>query len=237
MPRDETVLCTICARGGSKGVPGKNVRDVAGKPLVAHTVEDARAWDGYDDLVVSTDDSAIAEVAVEYGAKVPFTRPDRLATDSAPKLPVVQHALEKMENITGSTYDYVVDLDPTSPLRIPSDIEDCFQVASLPDVENAVTVTEADRNPYFNMVELDADGYASLVKDQNDGPVRRQDASTVYDMNASVYVFERDFLATTDTVLSDRTKVSVMPPERSVDIDREIDLSIVEFLLEQRDSE
>ena len=234
MTGDPHVLCTICARGGSKGVPNKNLRAVGGKPLVAHSITHASKWERDCDVVVSTDSPDIADVGREYGAEVPFTRPAELATDDAPKLPVIQHATTAMEEGWGGRYDYVVDLGVASPLRSVEDIEACFRVALGPDVHNAYTVTEADRNPYFNMVELDDDGYAHLSKRLGDDVERRQDAPTVYAMNASVYVYEREFLESATSVHSDRTKVSVMPPERSVDVDSPLDLDIVRFLFERR---
>jgi N-acylneuraminate cytidylyltransferase/CMP-N,N'-diacetyllegionaminic acid synthase len=231
---DSTVLCTICARGGSKGVPGKNLREVGGLPLMAHTIEDARDWGRATDIVVSTDDEEIIDAAREYGASAPFERPAKLATDDAPKLPVVQHALRTMEEQWDRHYDYIVDLDPTSPLRLVDDIEMCFRTITEEDATNVYSVCEARKNPYFNMVELDQDGYATLCK-PTDGTIgRRQDAPPVYEMNASIYVYERDFLLGTDTVHGDRTKVGVMPPERSVDIDNELDLAFVEFLMDRR---
>lgn len=229
------VLCTICARGGSKGVPRKNVRDVGGKPLIAHTIADALEWDRTTDLVVSTDDEEIRDVARDHGASAPFLRPDELATDEAAKLPAIEHATREMERRRDRRYDYVVDLDATAPLRTVEDIERCFRVGRAADVTNAYTVTEADKNPYFNMVELDEEGYASLSKQLDDDVVRRQDAPTVYEMNASIYVYERSFLAETDSVHGERTKVSIMPRERSVDIDTPLDLAFVEFLMERSD--
>ncbi|MFD1585898.1 cytidylyltransferase domain-containing protein [Halorientalis brevis] len=232
------ILCTICARGGSKGIPGKNVREVGGKPLVGHAISDARRWNRSADIVVSTDDDEIASVAEEYGGRVPFRRPAELASDTAGKLPAIHHAVKQMEAIKKEQYDYVVDVDATTPLRRPSDIEDCFTAVQNDDhTTNAYTVCEADKNPYFNMVELDEDGYASLSKEIGPDIVRRQDVPTVYEMNAAVYVYERDFLMETDTIQGEYTRVSVMPPERSVDIDTELDLKFVEFMFERREPE
>jgi N-acylneuraminate cytidylyltransferase/CMP-N,N'-diacetyllegionaminic acid synthase len=229
---NETVLCTICARGGSKGVPDKNIREVGSKPLIAHTIEHALDWDRQSDVIVSTDSDRIAAVARMHGAAVPFIRPDELATDTAAKLPVIKHAVTECEREFDSTYDYVVDLDATAPLRTVEDIENCFETVINTDAHNAYTVTEADKNPYFNMVEVDDDGYASLSKTTDTAITRRQDTPTVYEMNASIYVFERDFLMETGSVHGDRTRIAEMPPERSIDIDRPIDLAFVEFLLE-----
>lgn len=225
------VLCTICARGGSTGVPRKNVRTVGGKPLIVHSVEHAKSWERTTDVVVSTDDEEIRDVATAHGAQAPFVRPDELASDEAAKLPAIKHAVREMESRTGTTYDYVVDLDATAPLRNVEDIERCYDVATQDDVSNSYTVTEADKNPYFNMVELDREGYAQLSKEPSTAVVRRQDTPTVYAMNASVYVYEHDFLLETDSVHGERTKVSVMPPERSIDIDRPVDLEFVDFLM------
>ncbi len=235
MTERPTTLCTIAARGGSQGVPNKNIRTVGGKPLIAHTIDHAIAWDRPCDLVVSTDSPEIAAVAEEHGAEVPFIRPDHLATDTAPKLPVIQHAHDEMSERNETTYEYIVDLDPTAPLRIVEDIENCFQQVYGTKASNAYTVTEADKNPYFNMVELDADGYASLSKTVDGDVVRRQDAPVVYEMNASVYVWKRNQLEESTTIHLDRTRISTMPPERSVDIDRPIDLAFVEFLFENED--
>lgn len=232
------ILCTICARGGSKSIPGKNVREVGGKPLVGHAVSDARSWNRSADIVVSTDDDEIALVAERYGAQVPFRRPAELASDTAAKLPAIQHAVKQMEDTRKWQYDYVVDVDATTPLRQPSDIEDCFTTVQEDEqATNAYTVCEADKNPYFNMVELDDDGYASLSKEVGPDVVRRQDAPMVYEMNAAVYVYDRDFLMETDTLHGEYTRISVMPPERSVDIDTKLDLEFVEFMFERRESE
>ncbi|SEV91831.1 acylneuraminate cytidylyltransferase family protein [Halobacterium jilantaiense] len=229
------VLCTICARSGSKGVPRKNIREVGGKPLIAHSIEQALAWDRANEVVVSTDDDEIRTIANEYGASAPFLRPEKLSTDEAAKVPVIQHALTETEKRERKEYDYIVDIDATAPLRDVTDIEDCFQVALEDSVSNAYTVTDADKNPYFNLVELDEDDYAHLSKELPDDVIRRQEAPPVYAMNASVYVYERDFLVRTDTVHGERTKVSIMPRERSVDIDTPLDLRFVEFLMECKD--
>jgi N-acylneuraminate cytidylyltransferase/CMP-N,N'-diacetyllegionaminic acid synthase len=232
------ILCTVCARGGSKSVPGKNIREVGGKPLVGHAVSDAKRWERDVDVVVSTDDDRIASVAEEFGAQAPFRRPSELASDSAAKLPAIQHAVRHIESDRGERYEYVVDIDATAPLRRPSDIEDCFlAVVKDEQATNAYTVCEADKNPYFNMVELDEGRYASLSKELGDNVVRRQDAPTVYEMNAAIYVYERDFLMDADSVHGEYTRVSVMPPERSVDIDTKFDLKLVEFMFERRENE
>jgi len=232
-PPKESLLVTVCARGGSKGVPNKNLRLIDGKPLIVHTLEHAQEWAGNHPIVVSTDSDEIAQVARDAGAQVPFDRPDELATDTAAKLPVLQHAVRKSESHFGNRYSTILDLDPTTPLRNVSDIEDCYQVfRANPEAKNAYTVYRSQKSPYFNMVELDENGYAHLSKDLDESVQRRQDSPTVYSMNASVYVYDRNFLLNTSRIHSDRTVVSVMPPERSVDIDRPLDFKFVKFLME-----
>jgi len=213
-------------------VPQKNIRNLAGKPLLAYTIEQARQWGRADRVIVSTDSPEIAAIAEKYGAEVPFMRPDYLATDSAAKLPVIQHAVSCVEQMSGVQFDYVVDLDPTSPLRSVEDIEAAFnKLLSDPDACNIYSVTRASKSPYFNMVEVDQNGYACLSKQTSRPIVRRQDAPVVYEMNASIYIFRRDALMSADSVHTNRTLLYEMPEERSVDIDTELDFKIVEMLL------
>jgi CMP-N,N'-diacetyllegionaminic acid synthase len=229
------ILATICARGGSKGVPNKNIRLLNGKPLIAYTIECAKKYTKFDRIIVSTDSPKIAEIAKQYGADVPFLRPKELATDTSPKIPVLQHAVRYLEQEENDSYDLIVDLDPTSPLRKVEDIENCVNKMLENNPNVVFSVTPAHKNPYFNMVE-EKDGKVYLCK-KLDGPItRRQDAPTVYAMNASIYVFKKDFLLNTDTVFSDNTMAVVMPEERSIDIDRPIDFEFVEFLMKKNNT-
>jgi N-acylneuraminate cytidylyltransferase/CMP-N,N'-diacetyllegionaminic acid synthase len=232
-----TVLVTICARGGSKGVPKKNIREVAGDPLIAHTIRQAEHWDRATDIIVSTDSDEIAAVAEEYGVAVPFRRPAEFATDEVSKLPAIRHAIAQSESTNGLAYDYVVDLSVAAPIRTIQDIENCLQCVHGTEANNAYTVTEAGRNPYFNMVELDEKGWASLSKSRDEPVTHRQEAPDVYEMNDSVYVFGREYVLEADSYHSNRTAVSEMPPERSFDIDRPIDLEIVDYLMTEQSIE
>jgi N-acylneuraminate cytidylyltransferase/CMP-N,N'-diacetyllegionaminic acid synthase len=233
MSDTDRILVTICARGGSKGVPNKNLREVAGEPLIAHTIRQACEWPRDPDIVVSTDSADIESVALEHEVAVPFRRPPELAADSAGKLPVIQHAHQRLERDRQIKYDYVVDLDVTAPIRLVEDIESCYQAVEGTAAENAYTVVPADKNPYFNMVELDESGFAHLSKQTDEGLVRRQATPDVFAMNASVYVYERDYLVAANSIHGPKTAVSEMPPERSVDIDRPMDLAFVTFLMEE----
>jgi len=225
-----TTIATICARGGSVGVPGKNIRPLLGKPLIAYTIEQALACREIDHVYVSTDSPAIAEVARTFGARVPFIRPAELATHTAPKLPVVRHLVEKVET-SGIRVARIVDLDPTSPLRDQSDIAACL---ALLDERTDVVITgyESDKNPYFNMVEARADGAVGLVKIPSGEITGRQSAPRVYAMNASIYVWHRHTLS--KGLWDGFTRLHVMPRTRSIDVDSELDFKLVELLMKEK---
>jgi CMP-N-acetylneuraminic acid synthetase len=230
------ILLTIAARGGSKGVRNKNIRHLKGKPLIAYTIEQALKWGKASRVVVSTDSVRIAEIAKEYGAEVPFMRPRELATDSAPKVPVLRHALRKSENLFQESFEIVVDLDPTAPVRNTEDLDACLATFLHSQPKTLFSVVVAHKNPYFNMVEERPDGFVQLCKQQLSGGVHtRQSAPAVYEMNASIYFYQRDFLlhGESDSVITDRSAVYVMDEKSSYDIDREIDLVFLEFLLER----
>ena len=227
-------LCTIGMRGGSKGVPNKNLRELHGKPLMAYTIEQAKESGLFRHIVVSTDSEEIAETARNLGAEAWFLRPPELATDEAPKLPVIRHAFIKSESHYGQQFDVLVDLDVTSPLRLVEDIKGAYEQFRDEDADILVTASPARRNPYFNMLEK-VNGRIRIVKQMNKLPVRRQDAPRVYDMNASIYIWKRDALLKRDTLFTENTSLFVMPEERSVDIDTEIDWDFVEFIMDKRD--
>ena len=223
------ILGTICARGGSKGIKNKNIRLLLGKPLIAYTIEYFKKWGKADRIVCSTDSEKIADVARKYGAEVPCMRPQELATDNAFKIHVLQHIVKFCEKQENTNYDLIVDLDPTAPLRKRKNLNEAFKKFVASDANNLYSVCMARKNPYFNMVELDKNGYAHLCKDSS--VIRRQDATPVYELNASIYSYNRDFLLRTNTLHSDKTIIYEMPDGASIDIDNEIDFLFVEFLL------
>ncbi len=223
-------IITICARGGSGGVPGKNIRPLCGKPLINYTIEQALACPGIDGVYVSTDDAEIAAIAEKAGATVPFVRPAELATATAAKLPVIIHLVEYLE-ANGMQVDRIVDLDPTSPLRTDEDIQACIELLD-DETDLVITGYEADKNPYFNMVEPRDENYVTLVKSVDGGVVARQQAPKVYSMNASIYVWHRHSLK--DSLWGGNVKLHVMPRERSVDIDDPLDWKIVELLMKEK---
>ncbi len=232
MTRTSTrTIATICARGGSKGLPRKNVLPFAGKPLIAHSIEQALACSLIDGVYVSTDDDEIAEVAARHGATVPYRRPPELATDQSAKIPAIEHLVAYLEG-QGEIIDFVVDLQPTSPLRVQSDLAAAIGLAANADL--VVSVTEPSHNPYYSLVEIQADGTLKLSKSA--GAVRRQDVPAVWGLNGSIYVWKRAALAQAvrDGFWSVGIVPSVMPRERSVDIDDAFDFDFGQWLHERR---
>lgn len=228
------VLCTICARGGSKGVPKKALVEISGKPLLAYSIEQAKAANIFSAIAVSSDSEEILNVAKEYGADILVKRPDNLASDIAPKLPAIIHAVEYAEKQLNIKHDILVDLDVTSPLRLPQDIIGAIELLIKSQAPNVITGCKARRSPYFNLVEECQDGTVTLCKEKASSHfTRRQDVPICYDMNASIYVWKHEaLLKETARVLCPGTKLFEMPEERSIDIDTLLDLKIVTYLIE-----
>lgn len=222
-------IATICARGGSQGLPGKNIRPLFGKPLIGYSIEQAQKCKGIDKVFVSTDSTEIADVAKTFGAEVPFLRPPDLSTPRASKLPVIRHLVDHVIG-SGVSVNRIVDLDPTSPLRNVSDIDACLRLLT-DDVSVVPTAYESEKNPYFNMIEPKRQGGFKLSKVTSLPVVRRQDAPTVYAMNASIYTWWTEQLD--KTLFSEGTRLHVMPRERSIDIDSPLDFEIVEMLMKK----
>ena len=227
-------LCTICARGGSKGVPVKNLAPILGRPLIAHTIVQAQESALFDAVAVSSDSEAILQVAEEYGVDLLIRRPDELATDQADKLPVIKHCVEEAESRLGASFETFVDMDATSPLRLIKDIEGAVALLEAGGCSNVITGAVSRRSPYFNLVEEGEDGYARLSKPLDQTVSRRQDAPPCFDMNASIYVWKRESFFPAPRVFYNDTKLFVMPDDRSLDIDNPLDLEIVSFLMAKR---
>ncbi len=228
-------ICTITVRGGSKGVPGKNWRVVAGLPLYAHSVVQAVESGAFDRVVVTSDAPEVLAGAAGFGATDVVERPAELASDTAGKVPAIVHAVLEVEGRLGLAFDTVVDLDATSPLRIVDDIHGAIALLETNRYESVITGAEARRSPYFNLVEEDsATGVVQVSKPLAQGVLRRQDAPRSFDMNASIYVWRRDALAARAAVFFPTTHLFEMPPERSLDIDSEFDFDIVNWLMQSR---
>lgn len=235
------ILVTVCARGGSKGLPGKNIRPLFGKPLIAHTIELARAWNPAARIVVSTDSEEIAQAGRNAGAETPFMRPPELASDTAGKVPVLTHALRESERFFGERYDRILDLDPTSPIRELSDLDRALKCFESKRLDVCFSVVKARKNPYFNMVERSKDGAIGLVKPLTGAPTGftgRQAAPEVWDINASIYVYDRDFLLKEPQNLwVGRCEIFEMNAVSAFDIDQERDFVVVEALMRWRGSQ
>ena len=229
MYKDNEILCIIPARGGSRGLPGKNIKNLLGKPLIAYSIEQAKKSKYIDRIIVSTEDEQISETARAYDAEVPFKRPVDLARDDSSTIDVLLHAMKWMEDTAHYRFDIVVLLHVTTPLRNPEDIDKSIELLVNEDAQNVFSVTEAYRNPYFNMVEITGENRVKLVKEGDF--VTRQSAPRVFDMNSSVYVWWKDVLEEKKGLFLEKTRIYVMPRERSIDIDGPLDFRIAEMLL------
>lgn len=227
-------LCTICARGGSKGVPGKNLKALLGRPLLAHTIEHARAAGIFEAVAVSSDSEQILDQAERCDVDHVIERPAELATDQAGKVPAIQHALLEVERVRGEKFDILVDLDATNPLRLAEDIVGAVELLETTGATNVITGCHARRSPYFSLVERANDGTVHLSKTADPPILRRQDSPICYDMNGSIYVWRTGPFRESPALFNDDTRLFEMPEERSVDIDSALDFEIVEMLLRRR---
>jgi N-acylneuraminate cytidylyltransferase len=221
----------IFARGGSKGLPGKNIRPLNGKPLIAWSIEHALSVKRIDRVIVSTDSDEIAELARQYGAEVPFMRPAELAGDNSPEWLAWRHALNYLKESTGALPEVMVSVPTTAPLRLPIDIENCLDEYEKGNADMVITVTDAHRSPYFNMVKTNADGSVGLVNPPQSTIARRQDAPVVYDIATVCYVANPVFVMTHNATFEGKVKAVNIPIERAIDIDTLLDFQIAESLL------
>jgi N-acylneuraminate cytidylyltransferase/CMP-N,N'-diacetyllegionaminic acid synthase len=219
---DRTYVALIPARGGSKGIENKNIVEVDGKPLITHSIEAAQQSDTIDDIVVSTDSQEIADIAVEWGASVPYLRPDKLATDEAPTEPVIRHALEH-ESADGWTH--IVLLQPTSPLRTGNDIENAIVTFEQSNGTSLVSVFEDHSYRW----EETPDG--AIRKNYQGDRKRRQNKSPEYVENGSIYIIEGSEFLDSGNLQAEKTVLYTMPEKRSVDVDTHFDLWLVRKLI------
>jgi CMP-N,N'-diacetyllegionaminic acid synthase len=227
------VTCVIGARGGSKGLAGKNIRPLLGKPMIAWSIEQALACPEINRVVVSTDSPEIAEVSKRFGAQVPFLRPAELASDAAGKWEVWQHALNACETYYKEPIDLFVDLDCTSPLREVSDISKAIAQFRTSGMDAVFSICEAAKNPYFNMLE-EENGVLRICKTLPKPIVRRQDAPKVYTHVASIYVLSPDYLRCGTGLLSGRTQGYDIGADKSLDVDSQFDFELIEYLMKKR---
>lgn len=229
-----TIAAFIYARGGSKGLPGKNILPFAGKPLIAWSIEYAKKVNRIQRVIVSTDCPQIAEVAESYGAEVPFLRPVSLAQDSSPEWMAWQHALTFLETKEGSMPDVMVSIPTTSPLRELVDIENCLDEFLKGEDDAVIAVSEARRSPYFNMVKVNKDGRISLALVPDEKIVRRQDSPKLYDITTVAYVVNSKFIINKNSLFEGRVRAVQVPIERAIDIDTLLDFEVAEFLFQKK---
>ncbi|WP_259549301.1 acylneuraminate cytidylyltransferase family protein [Heyndrickxia sp. FSL K6-6286] len=228
---DKSVLAIIPARGGSKGIKRKNIKAIAGKPLIAWTIKEAQKSQYIDRIILSSEDMEIINVAKSYGCEVPFTRPIELAQDDTPGVLPVLHAIKKLKK-----YDYIVLLQPTSPLRKTIDIDYAIELLYKKNGVSCVSVTETDNSPYW-MYYIDQEHNMKSIITDGDIPMRRQAAPKVFSLNGAIYVSDSDYLMKTKSLITDETLAYIMPYERSIDIDTEMDFLLCDLLLTRLQNE
>jgi N-acylneuraminate cytidylyltransferase len=229
------VIGFIFARGGSKGVPRKNIKLLNGKPLIVHAIECGQNSTFIKNIIVSTDDPQIAKIASQNGALVPFLRPAELARDDSPEWKAWQHAIIETRRLFGDSFlDIFVSLPATAPLRSVEDVDKCVSKLNESDADIVITVCDAQRHPSFNMVKLDQGGYAHLVMPLQKTICRRQDAPIVYDITTVVYAARPDFILNSSNIFDGKVRTVNVPPERALDIDTELDFQLAEFFLSKR---
>ena len=227
----------IFARGGSKGLPGKNTRLLGGKPLIGLAIECAFEVDRISRIIVSTDSEEIATISREYGAEVPFIRPAELAMDDSPEFLAWKHGIAYLRESTGTIPQAIVSVPATSPLRLAIDLEKCLDEYEKGIADVVITVTDAHRSPYFNMVKSNPDGTYGLVNSSVSEVARRQDAPVVYDMATVCYVANSEFVMNHNSIFEGRVGAVHVPVERAIDIDTHFDFRLAELLLISREKQ
>ena len=229
------ILITICARGGSKGIPGKNIKPINGKPLIGYTIDTAKKFQkhvGNVEIALSTDSTEIMSVACNCGLMSEYIRPDRLAGDTIGKVDAITDVLHFYEEKKNNRYEYVLDLDVTSPLRNADDLLSAFTILKEnPEAVNLFSVSPASRSPYFNMVEQKPTGFFAQVKHPDNAVFTRQAAPKVYDLNASFYFYRRSFFESGyKGVITDKSLIYIVP-HMCFDLDHPIDFDFLSFLI------
>lgn len=231
MKTKNRMLAVIPARGGSKGLPGKNIRPLAGLPLIAHSIKLAKICPQVSRLIVSTDSKKIAAVARRYGAEIPFIRPAELARDDTPTWPVLRHALRMVEDEEENKYEYLLLLDATSPGRLPEDIEGALKkLRSRPDAVGIIGVSRPEFNPIWHCV-IEENGWMKDLLDAARKYNRRQDIPTVYRINASLYIWRTDFVRRACAWRDAPQLIYEIPEERAIHIDDLHGFKVAEILI------
>ena len=232
-----STLCVIGARGGSAGLPNKNIKMLHGKPLIVWSIEQALKIEEISKVAVSTDSEEIAKISVQAGADVPFLRPQELATANVGKFDVFKHALNSFETFYNKSFNTYVDLDCTNPLRDIDDIKQCMKIFNEKrdkGIDGVFTICEARKNPYFNLLEKNNDGYLQISKKLENNILSRQSAPEVFEHVACIYVLSADYVKMSNHLLDGNSIGYDIGQRKSYDIDSEIDFEIIEFLMKQK---
>jgi len=232
MYKGKSIIATICARGGSKGVKNKNIRLLRNKPLIEYSLELVEQSFLVDEYIISTDSDEIIKVVENLGYKIEFKRPAELADDNVSRIDAIQHAILWKEKKTNIYYDIIVDLGVATPLKTVVDLDSAIKLCIDNNVENVFSVCPCAKNPYFNMVEV-IEGKVKLVKETYE-IIARQKAPLVYEMNDGLNIWSHKTLFSDNPQFKKSTKIYVMPRERSIDIDEEEDFRIAEIILNKK---
>ena len=235
MDQGPKVLAVIPARGGSKGVPRKNIRLVCGKPLISYTIEHAlAAQHRFHRIIVSTDDPEIATIARERGAEVPFLRPASLARDESPAIPMLQHAVEFVERQDGVQMDWICLLQPTEPFRTLMDLVQCLQLGMAGGCDSVISVMQVFSTHPVLMKRIEDDRLLPFCVEEREGTRRQDYQPAAYMRNGSIYLTRRDVLMEQGSIWGTTIRPYVMPMERSVSIDTELDLKLADLMMSEQ---
>jgi len=233
MINGKSVLAIIPARGGSKGLPGKNIKELRGKPLIAWSIEQAQSCSDIDRIVVSTDDEEVAEIAKKYGAGVPFIRPAELASDTASTIDVIFHAITWLKEYENYRPEYILLLQPTSPLRSSEDINGAIQILKNKDALAVVSVCETDHHPWWSSTLPGNSNMKDFIRPDILNK-RRQDLPVFYQLNGAIYLADTDYLHKCNGFFGPETFAYKMTKSRTVDIDSDLDFKLAALLLEEK---
>ena len=234
MYRGKRFLAIIPARGGSKGIPHKNIMDLCGKPLISYSIEAAKRSKYIDYVLVSTDDVGIKEVSMKYGANVPFLRPEKISSDEAKSIDVVLHGIEFLKN-HGEKFDYVVLLQPTSPLRTHEDMDSAIELILEKKENSLVSLCQVDENPIL-MRTIEENNLKPILQFNGDN-LRRQDLPTYYIFNGALYINTVAMLLKENAFVNEKSIPYIMEKNKSVDIDTIIDAKLAEYILEEKSND
>ncbi|NPV42754.1 MAG: acylneuraminate cytidylyltransferase family protein [Firmicutes bacterium] len=230
MYKNKKFLAIIPARSGSKGIKDKNIKELNGKPMIAYTIEAAIKSYIFDDIVVSTDSEKYAQISREYGARVPFLRPDNLATDDASSKDVIEHVLKRLLK-EGKKFDYFVLLQPTSPLRNKNDIIEAVDLLFLKNANAVISVCETDHSPLWTNTLCENLQIDNFIKKEVRNS-RRQDLPKYYRLNGAIYIAQTDYFLKYKDWFKEKSYAYIMPKERSIDVDNILDFRLAEIILQ-----